>query len=109
MLSSGCPWCGEKISTQYLGSRRRKTKPKWYQVTHRTQVCPYCNNPVKINSKSVSGLLLFVPLFLLGFVQATLGRPILAGYPLKEIGFVLAVLGVIISLFTVKYDKSENL
>lgn len=103
MLSSNCPWCGERISTQYLGSRKRKTKPKWYQVTRRTQVCPYCNNPVKINGKSVSGLFLF------GFIQAIWDKPILAGYPLKEIGFALAVLGLIISLFTVKYDKSENL
>ncbi|QSX31439.1 hypothetical protein JYB88_07395 [Shewanella cyperi] len=109
MLSSKCPWCAEKISTQHLGSRKRKTKPKWYQLTRRTQVCPYCNNPVKINSKSVSGLLLFMPLLLLGTSQAILGKTFLADYYLEEIGFALAVTGFIITLFTIKLDKAEDL
>ena len=109
MLRSKCPWCNHKVSTHQLGSRESEIKPKWYSLTRNISVCPYCNNKVKVSIKSIRWIVLMLPLFVLFIVRAFLGSDIIPVSPFNEIGFSLAVIGLVISIFTIKYEKDDRL
>lgn len=109
MLSSECPWCSNKVSTYQLGSRARKIKPKWFQFTRHVQVCPYCNNPIKIDQKSIRWILLVLPLFFIMLARIFLGSDSLPRSPYSEVGYGLAAIGLLVSLFTLKFSKDQDL
>ena len=109
MLNPKCPWCETKVSTYQLGNREPKVKPKWYAFTRYVSVCPYCNNPIRVNPKSLRWLGLFFPLLLISIARMLIGKEAIPVSPYNEIGFFLAVLGLLISIFTIEYEKSENL
>lgn len=108
MLRSKCPWCSEKVSVHQLGTRNRKVKPKWYQFTRQTSVCPYCNNSVKIDQKQNRWVLLMVPLFVLMFSRTFVGEDILPVSPYNEISFALATAGFLIAVFKLKLIKDAD-
>ena len=104
-----CPWCSNKVTTQQLGARERKRKPKWYQLTRHVQVCPHCNNTVKIDPKSIKWLWLIVPLFAVMTLRIIVGRDLLPVSPYNEIGFGLAAIGFLTTIFTMKLKKEIEL
>lgn len=109
MLKQECPWCKTKVATHQLGNRAPKVKPKWYGFTKNVSVCPYCNNQLRVNPKSTRWLVLFTPLLLVFVARVFLGHDILPASPYNEIGFALAVAGVVASLFTMRFEKAEDL
>lgn len=99
----------KKISLYQLGNRARKIKPKWYQFTRFEQVCPYCNNLVVIDKKSIKWLLLIFPLLLILGMRVLIGADHLPISPYNEVGFCLAFIGCIVSMFTMKLKKQHCL
>ena len=109
MLRTKCPWCSHKVSLQQLGSRDRKQKPNWYQLTRPIQVCPYCNNPVKVDPRSLRWLLLMLPLLIVMLLRVFFGRELVPVSPYNEIGFALTVIGLLVTVLTTRLLKENDL
>lgn len=108
MLIKKCPWCENKISPYQLGSRAKKLKPRWYQFTTYTQVCPYCNNPVKLSSKGMYYLLLTLPAFLALPIQAIIGTTYFNTADYKLLIFAIASIGIGLFLLELTYEKDSE-
>lgn len=103
MFKKYCPWCNEEITPHQLGIRKQKCK--WYRITMNIQVCPYCNNPIKLDAKSMHWLFLMLPLFVYSIIQLVFGKEIFPESPYQEIGCVLAVIGFLRCFFLGKYER----
>ncbi len=108
MLIKKCPWCENKISPYQLGKRLSAVKPKWYQFTVYLQVCPYCNNPVKLAGKGIYGLILVLPVFLALPLEAIIGKSNFNANDFKYVSFGLGTIGILIFLLTTVYQKDNR-
>lgn len=108
VIHKKCPWCNESIGLYQLGRRPARRKPKWFQLSRDTLVCPYCAGAVRLSGKSKWFLLLLLPSFILLSGELLTGRALLPGGMSAWIGWALFVVGFGIAYLFACFAKDEH-
>lgn len=104
VIHKKCPWCNESIGLYQLGRRPARRKPKWFQLSRDTLVCPYCAGAVRLSGKSKWFLLLLLPSFILLLVKLLTGQAFMPPW----LGWGLFVIGACVAYLFAYFEKDEH-
>lgn len=105
-ITLNCPWCGKDFSlAEASSSIKERHYPKWWQHSHENsgRRCPHCGIRIRIKPGSVTILWLTLPFFGVALWGS------LSGSPLEWVGWIGAIVVLVIASRMVRVEKVDGI